>query len=448
MTSTSEDQLPRNSAFTVDPHRHANLGPLTAGAAKVEITPAAEQLPDQYLGVHDPIYTRAIVLDNGRRRAALVTLDAGSVSTDTFERVSQTIDTELGITAEHLILTATHTHSVPRILEDSFADQIVEAIRRASAAVRPAQMSYGTGVCHINVNRNRYDSANHRWWEGPNYDGVSDKTVAVLSFATEDQQPIAVLYNYGVHAVLSGQLDQISADLPGAASDYIEESLGHGAVALWSEGTAGDQNPIYYQQTYDLRALRIAEYAARGIDISNAMPPGGQGLDRNNPQVAKLMSQQTRMITSMGQMLGEEVLHTMRETMERPQRQIEIVGGHTTITCPGRTRIDRGRAGRPGTYEDADAVPIRLSMLRLGDTIIGGVDGEVFTEIGLRFKRASPAKHSILATLTNGFGPSGYIASNAASGYATFEVLSSKLTPGYAETAIVDGLLDLIEEIY
>ena len=87
-------------------------------------------------------------------------------------------------------------------------------------------------------------------------------------------------------------------------------------------------------------------------------------------------------------------------------------------------------------------------MLRLGDTIIGGVDGEVFTEIGLRFKRASPAKHSILATLTNGFGPSGYIASNAASGYATFEVLSSKLTPGYAETAIVDGLLDLIEEIY
>ena len=74
-------------------------------------------------------------------------------------------------------------------------------------------------------------------------------------------------------------------------------------------------------------------------------------------------------------------------------------------------------------------MPIRLSMLRLGDTVIGGVDGEVFTEIGLRFKRASPYKHSIMATLTNGFGPSGYIASDAASGYATFEVVSSKLTP-------------------
>jgi len=431
---------------TSGPTSRLNIGTLAVGAAKVEITPAEEHLPDQYLGVHDPIYTRAIVLDNGRRRAALVTLDAGSVSTDTFERVSQAIDTELGITADHLILTATHTHSVPRILEDSFTDHIIEAIRRASQAVRPAQMSYGTGVCHINVNRNQYDSANHQWWEGPNYDGVSDKTVAVLSFTTQDQQPIAVLYNYGVHAVLSGQLDQISADLPGAASDYIEESLGNGTVALWSEGTAGDQNPIYYQQTYDLRALRIAEYAARGIDISNAMPPGGQGLDRNNPQVAKLMSQQTRMITSMGQMLGEEVLHTLRETMDRPQWQIEIAGGHKVITCPGRTRTDSGRAGRPGIYEDAGDVPIRLSMLRLGDTIIAGVDGEVFTDIGLRFKRASPYKHSIMATLTNGFGPSGYIASDAASGYATFEVLSSKLTPGYAETAIVDGFLDLIEQ--
>ena len=132
--------------------------------------------------------------------------------------------------------------------------------------------------------------------------------------------------------------------------------------------------------------------------------------------------------------------------MERPQRHIEIAGGHKVITCPGRTRPDSGRAGRPGTYEDAGDVSIRLSMLRLGDTIIGGVNGEVFTEIGLRFTRASPYKHSIMATLTNGFGPSGYIAGNSASGYATFEVLSSKLTPGYAETAIVEGLLDLIED--
>jgi Neutral/alkaline non-lysosomal ceramidase, N-terminal len=424
-----------------------STGKLQVGAAKVEITPSADELPSQYRGVHDPIYTRAIVLDNGFARAALVTLDAGSVSTGTWTSVSRSAEAQLAIPTDNLTLTATHTHSVPRSLEDTFAHHIVDAIRQASQATRPAQMAYGTGLCHINVNRNRFDSVNSRWWEGPNYDGVSDKTVAVLTFTADNDEPIAVLYNYGVHAVISGMLDQVSADIPGAASDYIEQSLGNSVVALWSEGTAGDQNPIYYQQTYDLRALRIAEYAERGVDISNSMPPGGEGLDRDDPRIAKLFSQQIRLMDSMGQMLGEEVLHTLRESMERPHTHIEIMGSHKVITCPGRTRTDTGRAGRPGTYDDGPDVPIRLSMLRLGDTIIGGVNGEVFTEIGLAFKRKSPYKHSIMATLTNGFGPSGYIASDAASGYSTFEVLSSKLVPGHAESAIVEGLLDLIEEV-
>ena len=62
------------------------------------------------------------------------------------------------------------------------------------------------------------------------------------------------------------------------------------AVALWSSGAAGAQNPIYDQQTYDLREIRIKDYAARGIDISNAMPPGGEGLNKSDPRVAKRRS--------------------------------------------------------------------------------------------------------------------------------------------------------------
>src|SRR5207247_5275334 len=64
-------------------------------------------------------------------------------------------------------------------------------------------------------------------------------------------------------------------------------------VAIWSTGAAGDQNPIYFQQTYDLRDIRIRDYAKRGINISNAMPPGGEGLDRRNLRVAKLMNQRS-----------------------------------------------------------------------------------------------------------------------------------------------------------
>ena len=52
----------------------------------------------------------------------------------------------------------------------------------------------------------------HRWWEGLNYAGQSHKTVAVIRFEATDGRSIAVYCNYAVHAVLNGQLDQVSGD--------------------------------------------------------------------------------------------------------------------------------------------------------------------------------------------------------------------------------------------
>jgi neutral ceramidase len=418
---------------------------LSVGAARVDITPDAKSLPKGFEGINDPIFVRAIVIEDGSTRAALVTVDAGAISNDTFAQVSQQAERELRIPARHLLLTATHTHSVPFGGGRDLVPRIVNAISQAAGRMQAARMAYGTGVSYINVNRNIIDPRTHRWWEGPNYEGVSDKTVAVIRFEALDGRPIAVYYNYAVHAVLTGQLDQISGDIPGATSRYIEDSLEDQAVAVWSTGASGDQNPIYFQQTYDLREIRIKDFAAQGKDISNAMPPGGQGLNKRDPRVAKLMNQQRQMAISMGQMLGEEVLHVMRANLERPVTSAPIVGAQKTVTCPGRKRTDTGRAGNPGTYVDADPIPIQLGLVKLGNVAIAGVNAEVFTTIAQRLKAESPLKHTMMATLTNGSAPSGYIPNDAAFGYNTFEVVSSRLKPGCAETAIVDGLLDLID---
>ena len=42
--------------------------------------------------------------------------------------------------------------------------------------------------------------------------GNPTKTVAVIRFEATDGRPIAVYRNYAVHAVLNGQLDQVSGD--------------------------------------------------------------------------------------------------------------------------------------------------------------------------------------------------------------------------------------------
>ncbi|MXO59955.1 hypothetical protein GRI89_10430 [Altererythrobacter salegens] len=422
-------------------------GGLQAGAAKVDITPAPDSLPPQSHGVLDPLYARAIVVDNGHGRAALVTVDAGAIPTALWKRLSERAANELGIAPDHFMLTATHTHSAPFVRNDGYEAQIFEAVRAAVKRLQPARMAFGTGKSWINVNRNIVDPKTHRWWEGPNYDGASDKTVGVMRFEALSGDPIGVYYNYAVHPVITGNLDMVSADIPGAASNYLEASLGGDAVAVWSSGASGDQNPIFFNQTYDLREIRIRDYAARGEDISNSMPPGGEGLDRGNPRVQLLLDQQKQVNSALGLMLAEEVLHVMRDNLQRPQQQVAIGGAIKSVSCPGRKRLDQGRAGYAGSYEDADPVPLKLSMLKIGDVVIGGVDAEIFTLIAQRFKRESPYANTMMVTLTGGMAPSGYIPNDAAYGQYTFEVLSSRLKPGCAEDSIVNGLLDLEQEI-
>jgi Neutral/alkaline non-lysosomal ceramidase, N-terminal len=418
---------------------------LRAGAAKVDVTPAERDLPKNYDGILDHLYSRAIVLESASTSAALITVDAGAVPDQVWQNVTQQIQKDLGIPIMNVLLTATHTHSVPGQTSAAYVQKIVESVRLAKARLAPARVGYGSGVSYLNVNRNIIDPKTKQWWEGPNYDGPSDKTVGVVKFETLTGEPIAVYYNYAMHGVTVGQLDKVSADAPGEVSKYIEDSLDDKAVALWSSGAAGDQNPIYYQQTYDLREIRIKDYAARGIDISNAMPPGGEGLNRSDPRVAKLMNQQKQMIVSMGQFLGEEVLHVMRG-MQRMDSDVQIYGGQKTISCPGRERTNSGRAGFEGTYKEGPPVEIRLGLLRVGDIAIGAVNAEVFNLIAQRLKHESPYTATMMATLTNGTARSGYIPNDAGYGMYTFEVLSSRLQPGCAETSIVNGIIDLISE--
>ncbi|MGP1609564.1 MAG: hypothetical protein ACTS5G_02575, partial [Burkholderiales bacterium] len=168
---------------------------LQAGAAKVELTPAADALPPNYRGINDPLYARALVVADGDTRAALVTLDAGGIPDALWREVSARIARELDIPATHMLLGATHTHSAPRQQTPDYVERIVEAVRMAAANLLPARMAYGTGVSYINVNRTMIKPDTGRWGEGPNYAGPSDKTVAVLAFETLEGAPIALYYN-------------------------------------------------------------------------------------------------------------------------------------------------------------------------------------------------------------------------------------------------------------
>jgi neutral ceramidase len=394
-------------------------------------------------GILDHLYARAIVIDNGATSAALVSVDTGMVGDQLWRAVSQRIEKELGIPAQNLMINPTHSHSA---FGGASAEQIFNIIKEAKEKSQPARIGYGTGVSYINVQRDIIDPKTHKWWEGANYDGPSDKTVAVIKFETLTGEPIAVYFNYACHAVVTGNTDMISGDWPGEAERYIEDSFDDKCVALFSTGAQGDQNPIYFQQTFDLREIRIKDYAARGQDISNSMPSGGAGLNKQDPTVKKLLDQQKMMIKSMGQMMGEEVKRVMRLTdPNHMSTGGKITAAQKMISFPGRTRTGGSqRAGVEATYADGPDCSLRLSLLLIDDIAIGGGSAEIYNMIAVRFKRESPIGRSIFVSMANGGGNTGYIPDDAAYGRQTFEVLSSRCKPGFAETAIVNGLLELI----
>jgi hypothetical protein len=92
-------------------------------------------------------------------------------------------------------------------------------------------------------------------------------------------------------------------------------------------------------------------------------------------------------------------------------------------------------------------VNILLRVLRIGEVYLGGVNAEIFNLIAQRLKNESVHKHTMMVTLTNGTANSGYVPHDGGFGYNTFEVLSSRLQPGCAENAIVNGLLDLMAQV-
>jgi len=419
---------------------------LQAGAASVDITPSADAaLPmsgyadrkEGFKGIHDHIYTRAIVFGDGSRFAAVVAWELIGVPNAVWEELSQRIARETGIPAEYLILCAVHDHSAPApfgmygnnspksaAYTKQVEDATVEAIRKAKGNLQPAKIGIGTGKAYVNINRREY-SADSGWWLGYNAEGPSDKSVTVIRFDALSGKPIGLLINYAVHAVvMGGENYQISGDVAGATSRYVEnyyrgkpvdaprsdagaaiqlrpEETTENVVALWTSGAAADQNAISL---------------ARGSDFT--------------------------MVDALGKILGEEAVRVAGAI--RTTDQAELRGKQQVVTCPGR-KVEPGPLPRKKyKWEDSDPVGIRLSLLMINDIALAGVSGEVMTMIHEHLKKRATSSRTVMVTHAN--GSSGYIPDDAAFEQISYEITTSQLKPGCAENAIVNGFLKLMEQ--
>jgi neutral ceramidase len=221
---------------------------LEAGAAKVEITPPtgypmwgyASRHDKPSEGVLDPLYARAIVLNAGEAKIALVSLDLGRAPTRaSMARIREALKKD---SFSEIFVVGSHTHHGPVLELDSWPkperpytreleEKLIGLIQKADAVRVPAR--YGVGSTETSLNRNRQSKRD---------DKPVDRELTVLRLEDLHGKPIAHAVNFAAHpTMLPAELLKFSADYPGSMAKVVEAETG--VPCLFLQGAAGDLSP-------------------------------------------------------------------------------------------------------------------------------------------------------------------------------------------------------------
>jgi hypothetical protein len=403
---------------------------LTAGAARVEITPP---LSIPYLGyaprhaffkgVHDPLFARAVVVDDGERRIALVAADSIGFArgllgpdrdfTGEFRERAHRLT---GIPPEAILLSATHAHSTPETLGfrplrehpgslawlETLRDQLASAVALADRAREPVRLKRGSirvdGVAHCrriiakdgrihNYSKRPSDAEIASW-------GVTDPELVVLLLERPDGRPAIVLTHFACHPVTVQVQPLVSADFPGALTSFVERSLTGCEHCLFLQGAAGSINPV--RDTTD-----FADVARYGLTLAGAT------LQLTGRMAAPDYPTQTN-----------RVGHA-QTTVSLPSRPIpplapveEAVRQAHARQDAAATAEERGQLARAALWAEEQLLRARLGdaplaaevqALRLGDTALVGIPGEPFCEMGLAMKGWNPRLHTLCVGYANDY---------------------------------------------
>ncbi|MBX9603079.1 MAG: hypothetical protein K2X35_18895 [Bryobacteraceae bacterium] len=229
------------------------------GVSRVDITPPPGVQLAGYSSANraaratlDPLLAQVITFDDGKRAAALVTLDLIFVPLKPEMEAIRERARRGGV--QDVIFVASHTHSGPSFGDlpewnRGLVNQVAQAITEARRKQAPARIGAGWGNVQIGFNRRHVplDGPAVMWWR--NETAASsfpvDPSVGVIRVNDLRGRPIAILANYACHPVVFGPDNpDYSADFPGEMRRTVEAAF-PGAMAFFLQGGAGDINPYF-----------------------------------------------------------------------------------------------------------------------------------------------------------------------------------------------------------
>lgn len=408
-----------------------------AGTAQIEITPPPglelagfAKRPQPSTTSLDPLFVRALYLEDGGRRLLWVHGDVLGVTEALVTRLRRVLGSELAIPNSNILVSATHTHSAPATIQltgcgrvdPAFVTEFESRCRRAAQlAARDGEtcrLVSAQGVCDLGVDRRRFASAH------------TDPRVTALGWQRKDGSFKAAFLNYSMHPVCL-RADTMSADWPGAAAGALSEALPGKPTVLVSSGACGNINPPAVGVTHEQVSgwgRRIAESVS---DKLLAAPP-----QRGGSNGAGL-----RVIVSRGPIPVEEWNVAQVEDYAKACLADPVGCGEfgdtfrLAVTTWRSSMLDWLRC-----HELAE-VQAELGLISLGHTSILTVNGEIFSRFNALV--ASAAKGPV-CTVAYANGMLGYIPSAEAYDEGGYEVAWAMLF--YNLPRLRKGGLELLAE--
>jgi hypothetical protein len=429
---------------------------LTAGTARVVITPPvgvhltgfAGRPPST--GVHDDLTATALVLgerdgsgsDDPGSRVAIVALDLIGLHGETLTgAIKERVAAVTGIAPERVFLSCSHTHYGPALsaeregggtaaavaYREALPYHVAGVVAAGDAARRAVTLAAGRGAVRVGINR-RERKDNGRLVLGQHPEGALDSEVLVWRFdeaggdapepgapvgwVRRAAAPVAVVVTYACHAVsLGSSVREVSADFPAVMRGVVERLVG--GRALFLQGAAGNINPSLMGPDWDHpRRLGHALGAEAARVALLAQPIAGLPLCVARETLAFPALLPVSVEAGRARVAELEADRRRLEEADQPGGAGGARGAgarwwNTTTLERARRRLAALEGGEP-----LPPVPGDVGALRLGDAALATNPSELFCEIGMAIKGASPFPWTAVAGYTD--GSTGYFPTRAA----------------------------------
>jgi hypothetical protein len=431
-----------------------------AAAAAAEFTPAGPRflfgypgVPRTSTGTHDPLLASALVIGNAAGAAvAFVGCDIIWVPRDLVHRVRRRIAQATTIPADHVMITATHSHSGPvtaamlsnandplvppphgddlRRLEDAIFDAVV----KAHAALRPAALSYAVAD-GSKLGTNRRDP------QGP----AIPRVPVLIARDAQSNAPLAVMCVVSMHpTVLHEDFTQFSGDFPGLARQWLQTHVtGPDCPLVYHMGASGNQSPRHVVKSNTLEeAQRLGEILGRELAsaLQAAQPLTDAAIEVRRAQVTLPL----RLFPEVAHAKGQ--LQHARERFEGLRRAGAPRATVRTAECDvfgAEETLSLAQAAADGRLQAAAAtcMPAEIHHIQIGQLTFIGWPGEVFVEFALAVMAQHPDVHII--TLAGG-DLQGYLVTQPAIDEKAYEAGNALFASPASGNLFVDATLNLL----